>query len=187
MHAFWHALSTLYYHSSSKKQLQRSNAQPNIWNDALLKGCQKPAFFLVWFACLGWIVKIIKTEMENPLLEDLIDFNKVALIALITWAIIRTIKQSEVNLLDPRREKEKKLDPTTITAVGRLLRISTLIMAVLIVMQLLGFSISGMLAFGGAGGLIVGYGAKDMAGQPVWRTDYLYGQALWCRRLDPLT
>ncbi|MFL3646127.1 MAG: mechanosensitive ion channel family protein, partial [Cellvibrionales bacterium] len=47
-------------------------------------------------------------------------------------------------------------------AVARLLRSAVIITAVLSAMQILGISISGLLAFGGIGGLAVGFAAKDL-------------------------
>lgn len=47
-------------------------------------------------------------------------------------------------------------------AIGKLLRISVAITAVLIGLQSLGFSVSGVLAFGGVGGIAVGFAARDL-------------------------
>ncbi len=79
---------------------------------------------------------------------------------IIAWFLVRIIKRIEANFLNPVRGK--KVDPTSVTAVGRLLRISIIVIVVLMVMQTLGFSISGVLAFGGVGGLAIGFAAKDM-------------------------
>jgi len=43
-----------------------------------------------------------------------------------------------------------------------LLRASIVITAALVILQNLGFSISGVLAFGGVGGIAVGFAAKDL-------------------------
>ena len=53
-------------------------------------------------------------------------------------------------------------DLTTANAVGKLLRIAVIITAALTVLQTLGVSISGVLAFGGIGGIAVGFAAKDL-------------------------
>ncbi|MDD7804434.1 MAG: mechanosensitive ion channel family protein [Endozoicomonas sp. (ex Botrylloides leachii)] len=133
-----------------------------VWQDALLKGARRPVMISIWLIALGWIVRIIDAQITSPFLEDLASVNKIVFILLITWAVIRTMKEAENNLLRSGKTFDNKLDRTTITAVGRLLRVCTVATTALIIMQLLGFSISGILAFGGAGGLIVGYGAKDM-------------------------
>ena len=54
------------------------------------------------------------------------------------------------------------LDLTTVEAIGRLIRITVLITGGLIILQTLGFSVSGVLAFGGLGGIAVGFAAKDL-------------------------
>ena len=54
------------------------------------------------------------------------------------------------------------MDPTTVGALGRLLRLIVTVIIVLIVMQNYGYSISGILAFGGIGGIAVGFAAKDI-------------------------
>src|SRR5690606_7863144 len=51
---------------------------------------------------------------------------------------------------------------TTVRAIGKLLRATVIITAGLIVLQLFGYSISGVLAFGGIGGIAVGFAAKDL-------------------------
>jgi MscS family membrane protein len=56
----------------------------------------------------------------------------------------------------------KPLDETTVRAVGKLLRAAVIITGLLIAMQLFGYSISGLLAFGGIGGIAMGFAAKDL-------------------------
>lgn len=53
-------------------------------------------------------------------------------------------------------------DLTTIIAIARLLRIAITITVSLLALQALGYSINGLLAFGGAGGIAVGFAAKDL-------------------------
>ncbi|MFP6835411.1 MAG: mechanosensitive ion channel domain-containing protein, partial [Pseudomonadales bacterium] len=54
------------------------------------------------------------------------------------------------------------MDQTTAAAVGKLLRAAVIITGVLMVLQGLGFSVSGVLAFGGIGGIAIGFAARDM-------------------------
>ena len=75
--------------------------------------------------------------------------------------LINLIKRVERNLTDIEYTSEP-CDETTVKAVGKLLRFSVIITAVLIAMQLFGYSISGLLAFGGIGGLAIGFAAKDL-------------------------
>jgi len=57
---------------------------------------------------------------------------------------------------------EKPMDPTTVSAVAKLFRAAVIITATLVAMQLFGYSVSGLLAFGGIGGIAIGFAAKDL-------------------------
>jgi MscS family membrane protein len=57
---------------------------------------------------------------------------------------------------------KKPMDYTTVNAISKLSRVVVIITAVLIALQSLGYSISGVLAFGGVGGIAVGFAAKDL-------------------------
>jgi MscS family membrane protein len=61
-----------------------------------------------------------------------------------------------------KTERGEITDRTTIDAVGQILRIIVIVVAFLAGMQSLGFSISGVLAFGGIGGIAIGFAAKDL-------------------------
>jgi MscS family membrane protein len=99
--------------------------------------------------------------MNSPL-QGLVDpINRLALIFLGSLFVVRFIKRAERNLLHPDY-MAKPIDETTVRAVGKLLRGAVIITAVLISMQLFGYSISGLLAFGGIGGIAMGFAAKDL-------------------------
>ena len=69
---------------------------------------------------------------------------------------------SETHVGDLGYRKDRQVDRTTAAAISKLLRASALITGVLLVMQALGFSIAGVLAFGGIGGIAVGFAARDL-------------------------
>ena len=50
----------------------------------------------------------------------------------------------------------------SVDAIGKLLRLSVIITATLVTLQTMGYSISGVLAFGGIGGIAIGFAAKDL-------------------------
>jgi len=54
------------------------------------------------------------------------------------------------------------MDETTVTALAKLLRLSVIITGGLVIAQSMGISVSGVLAFGGIGGIAVGFAAKDL-------------------------
>ena len=85
-----------------------------------------------------------------------------ALIAAVAWFAVRFIRIAETNFIADRQAKGEEFDRATLDAIVKLLRLSVLITAFLVALQTLGFSISGVLAFGGIGGIAVGFAAKDL-------------------------
>jgi len=81
---------------------------------------------------------------------------QLSLVILVAWAVWRLINRVEYRQID------NGADPTTVQLVGKVAKLTVTVLIVLPVFQLLGISISGILAFGGVGGLIVGMAAKDL-------------------------
>ena len=132
-----------------------------VWDDALIEACRRPAIWLIWILGVNFAAGIAAQKIDSPL-QALIDpINRLALIFLGTIFLTNFIKRAERNLIHPDYIA-KPLDATTVRAVGKLLRASVIITGVLIAMQLFGYSISGLLAFGGIGGIAVGFAAKDL-------------------------
>ena len=75
---------------------------------------------------------------------------------------MRFIRTVEENLIEEKKQREESFDRATYDAIAKLLRLSVVITAVLVALQTLGYSIAGVLAFGGIGGIAVGFAAKDL-------------------------
>ena len=143
-----------------KLELQAARSK-SVWDDALIEACRRPAIWLIWILGVNFAASIAAQKMDSPL-QGLIDpINRLALIFLGSLFVVRFIKRAERNLLHPDY-MSKPIDETTVRAVGKLLRATVIITAVLIGMQRFGYSISGLLAFGGIGGIAMGFAAKDL-------------------------
>ncbi|MGB1402665.1 MAG: mechanosensitive ion channel family protein [Porticoccaceae bacterium] len=139
----------------------QANKSLTVWDDAFIEACRKPVIWLIWILGVNFAASIAAQKMDSPV-QALIDpINRLALIFLATIFITGFIKRAERNLLHPDY-MAKPIDATTVRAVGKLLRAAVIITALLVAMQLFGYSISGLLAFGGIGGIAVGFAAKDL-------------------------
>ena len=139
----------------------QANKSLTVWDDALIEACRRPVIWLIWILGVNFAASIAAQKMDSPV-QALIDpINRLALIFLATIFITSFIKRAERNLLHPDY-MAKPIDATTVRAVGKLLRAAVIITASLVAMQLFGYSISGLLAFGGIGGIAVGFAAKDL-------------------------
>lgn len=143
------------------KLIKRSEQTKNLWDDALFESLYRPAKWMIWVIGLAYAATIAASQTEVNLLDMVTPVRTVATIGIIVWFIVGFIKRAEQNLVDPQYA-HKPMDRTTAMAIGKLLRVSAIITAVLVILQSLGYSISGVLAFGGIGGIAVGFAAKDL-------------------------
>lgn len=132
-----------------------------VWDDALIEACRKPIVWLIWILGVNFAASIAAKKIESDWLLIIEPANRLAVIFLGALFLNNFIKRAESNLIDPNFTS-KPMDTTTVRAVARLLRSAVLITSFLIAMQLFGYSISGLLAFGGIGGIAVGFAAKDL-------------------------
>ncbi|PAT40273.1 mechanosensitive ion channel protein MscS [Vandammella animalimorsus] len=133
----------------------------SIWDDALLQAARLPLRLMVWVIGLSAAVALLNAIERNALFAHVDAVRRVLLIAIAALFVLRFIRNMEANLTDAQRNK-RPVDKTTVYAVGKLLRLSVVITAALVALQTLGFSVSGVLAFGGIGGMAIGFAAKDM-------------------------
>ncbi|MDY6814671.1 MAG: mechanosensitive ion channel family protein [Pseudomonadota bacterium] len=133
----------------------------NIWDDALLHAARKPLVAFVWIQGVYWAAEVAYHYSQAEIFKANQTLLELGFIWIVVWALLGMIRQIEQVLVSPVQMK-KPMDYTTVNAVGKLSRAVVIITAVLIVMQTLGYSISGVLAFGGVGGIAVGFAARDL-------------------------
>ncbi|MFT5133071.1 MAG: MscS family membrane protein [Gammaproteobacteria bacterium] len=134
----------------------------NYWDDTLVEAAQRPLTALIWVLGLSFAAEIVQTKSEAVIFEAVEPIREVGVIVALGWFLVRFIRIAEHNIVKRRMEAGEPFDRTTADAVAKLLRISVVITAGLVILQTLGYSISGVLAFGGIGGIAVGYAAKDL-------------------------
>ena len=100
--------------------------------------------------------------VADKLQKLLIQAYDTVLVFLLAWFLHRLIAGGEADLLAERRGSRSSADKATVRAVAKLVRIMLWVVAGLMVLQSVGVTISGLLAFGGIGGIAVGFAAKDL-------------------------
>ena len=143
----------------------------NPWDDALLKAMRGPLGWFILMMGLIWAVEMSAGYVDSELFSsrNLAVIRQLTFICLGTAFLVRFIVLSEavfIERIEQEREKtgatEAVTDSTTIHALARLLRVSVIISGVLIALPALGIEITALLAFGGVGGIAVGFAAQDM-------------------------
>ena len=134
----------------------------NLWDDAVINALRRPLLILIWILGIAFAADIVGARTEAEIFNAIAPAREVGVIFVLTWFLIRLIKGIEKNIVEGKISSGKQADVTTVDAIAKLLRISVMITAALVALQTLGFSISGVLAFGGVGGIAIGFAAKDL-------------------------
>ncbi|MBE3652332.1 mechanosensitive ion channel protein MscS [Vibrio navarrensis] len=127
------------------------------WDDILVESIQTPISTLIWLWPATLSLAIAVQSQTGKQLAWLGMTKRLLLIALFVWIVIRLISRIEDYIL-----AQANHDETTVQAIAKVSRLFFLAIAMLTMMQAFGLSLSGLLTFGGVGGLIVGLAAKDL-------------------------
>lgn len=156
------ALANLFQRRIIDRLRRRAELTENPWDDALFEALGRPLSLLIWIIGLAFAAEVAQRASQVTLLEAAAPIRDVGVIVTLAWFLSRLIRNAEANLLARHHATGEGMDATTLNAVAKLLRVSLIITAVLVILQTLGFSVSGVLAFGGIGGIAVGFAAKDL-------------------------
>lgn len=133
-----------------------------VWDDALIKAAHRPAALILWTAGASYAAHIAYSRIGTPLPVFVPHARDTLVILALAWFLLRLIHHVSGGVLARNRAAGQEVDRTTVDALSKLGRVIVVILAVLAVLQNFGVSIAGVLAFGGIGGIAVGFAAKDL-------------------------
>ena len=134
----------------------------NPWDDAFIFALRRPLGLLIWIVGIAFAADIVRLKTDAAIFNAIAPLRDVGVIGAITWFLLQLVSNLQKDVLDLSESREDSVDATTVDAIGKLVKASIIITALLVVLQTLGFSISGVLAFGGIGGIAIGFAAKDL-------------------------
>ncbi len=139
----------------------RVKSSAMYWDDALAYSIESPLQVLIWLVAICTALSLAYSGEENGFIRVINSFRDITVIASLAWFLVRFIKFSHANFVQAKATSGH-IDRAAIDAFAEVLRLCVFVIAVLVAMQTLGFSIAGLLTFGGVGGIVVGFAAKDM-------------------------
>jgi MscS family membrane protein len=136
----------------------------NLWDDAIFKAARRPFSLLVWLIGITLAAQLIPVREEGGILNAdlIIRIRQIGILFAIAWFLYAVVSNIESNIIEKARRDDRKIDQTTINALGRVVRIAIVVTAALVGLDTLGFNIAGLMAAGGIGGLAIGLASKDM-------------------------
>jgi MscS family membrane protein len=145
---------------------QAETKTKNIWDDAIFNSLRRPISIILWMAGLTIISRFVYRSDDEQIVLMIGLISYIGIIVAITWfasELIRFLQHQFIaEQIEKGEEDESRVDHVTIEALCKLLRLAVIITAGIVILETLGFSISGVLAFGGIGGIAIGFAAKDL-------------------------
>ncbi|MDW1993840.1 mechanosensitive ion channel family protein, partial [Vibrio sp. 780] len=122
---------------------------PFHWDNMLLDALKAPVSTLIWCWPATVSLGIILESELNDKINWLSTLKLILIISVFVWTVMRLITNIEDFVLE-----QKNRDETTVQAIAKVGRLFIITIGVLTIMQAFGLSLSGLLTFGGVGGLI---------------------------------
>jgi MscS family membrane protein len=145
-----------------KRLLSVTKKSQTPWDEALMRSALRPLPTLIWVVGFSIALQIIGKHSENQLFDSISEIREVGIIICLTWFGWKFITEARKSLLKHQQESGEDIDRTTVDALSKLGQLMVVVAAILTLMQTLGFSVSGLLAAGGIGGIAIGFAAKDI-------------------------
>jgi MscS family membrane protein len=140
------------------KMAAKVGATRTRWDDVVLNALARPITWVIWLEGLDIAADVIYARTQSAIFTYSNSVRDVGILLCLTWFVLGIIRGAEEELT----RQSDQVDKTTAQAIGKLLRLVVIITAALVILQTLGYSISGVLAMGGVGGIAIGFAAKDL-------------------------
>lgn len=150
-------ISLLLDHLSKKFE-----ATKNVWDDALLHSIKKPLAAFVWLLGAVWGIQVITAYTDKNWNNFIKPVWELGIVFLLAWFFMKLLSEFEKSYAKIKKAEDKGADLATIHAVNKLLKASIAITTLVIILHTLGFSVSGVMAVGGIGGIAIGFAAQDL-------------------------
>lgn len=156
-------VATLIIHFILRKRYDPQHKSGNAWRDAILGALNAPLQCIVWIIGLSIAASVLTAGGRTPFLAEIFPpVRDVAVIAIAAWFLIRLARQIIENLHDRAIAEGSDFDETAADAIGKSVTAAIVVIATLVIMQTLGFSITSLLAFGGVAGIALGFAAQGL-------------------------
>lgn len=145
-----------------KKLIKRTRETDNMFDDVLFEALLGPSRGLIWIIGIASAAHIVGRQTEAVIFDAVETLRNVGIIGMVMWFAVRFVSVYERRYIERKTEKGEAVDKTFVNAVSKLFRAAAIITSGLVILQILGINIAGLVAFGGVGGIAVGFAARDV-------------------------
>lgn len=144
---------------------KKDEREKSGWRNALLSAAKNPLILTFWLYSIVLLIRHYFPLDEKEyisLYKIILPLQKILLIFLAGWFLLRLIQNVQSNYLKRSIIQGVEIDRTAVDAITKISTVIVFIIIILGTIQVLGISITGLLAFGGAAGIAVGFAAQNL-------------------------
>lgn len=149
-----------------RKFKQRIESHPRVLGVALVKSINKPLVLLIVIMGITYALESLCFAWKGFNANAFHLTRSLSFTFLLAWFLWRFVSFSKEAFLQTGKDKNKisnkVIDKTLVYGLSQITKFIIVILTALSLFQALGFSIAGILAFGGMGGILIGFAAKDL-------------------------
>lgn len=168
LHAFAIILAALLLDFVVRKFINRigllADRSAHLWDNALVYAGKRPISLLIYGQGILMAARVLEPHTAaivfSPNLLELAQ--QLLLVVTVTWFAYRLSNGFEKAFVYERQRRKQDYDITTVSVLGRIVRIAVVLTSALTVLSILDIPISGLLAAGGVGGIAIGLAARDL-------------------------
>lgn len=156
-------LITLIKNYILNKAQAKLSESPNIWDDAVVSAAIWPTNVLIWLLFASYFFRLIAASYPQYIIfADANHYIKsIGVIVVLAWFSMGLVSKLETNYFKAIDE-DTTLDSASSYLLGKVVRAAIFVIALIMVLQTMGYSLTALLTVGGAGSIVVGLAAKDM-------------------------
>lgn len=156
-------VATRILHSVLNLLARKARPEKQVWRNAILRSMNAPLNAFIWVTVATLAVRGFYPVGVNQTIDtSMAPLYQVVCTMLVTWFLLRMVNNTRQNMQAEARSHGSDIDQTAAEAISKLAWVVIIAAAVLVIMQTLGLSIAGLLAFGGAAGIAVGFAAQNL-------------------------
>lgn len=142
---------------------RKATPDKQVWRNAILTSMSAPLNGFIWVTVLTLAVRgFYPVGVDQTLDSAMAPLYQVLCTMLATWFLLRMVNNTRNNMQAQAVSRGGDIDQTAAEAISKLAWVVIIAASILVIMQTLGLSIAGLLAFGGAAGIAVGFAAQNL-------------------------
>lgn len=158
------ALNFLIRMFMKKLYSQIQHKKGDVLDESFIGKLVKPLRLMIWLVGISYMVYVFIRQLQlmQEVNSTFMQWRNLIIIMCVSWLCFEVKKQLQLSWKKSLRYSGKHLDQSRVDLISKLFSILIVTLAAMIILQTLGVDITAIVAFGGVGGLAIGFASKDI-------------------------